>query len=531
MTNNIPKNSDSAELLDNLIFINNLINKICGLRETNHIMESIIVELVAKSNADQGTISLLSGSCSSNLSTVVRVIDKSQKELPYQLGIQLIGWMQKNKTLLRIDDLDSDPRFNGLNSHDGKYKSLICYPMIVRGDLIGMTSLIRSVSKSPFTDSDCRLLGILVPQSSQILFNTRLLEDLAKTNELLELSRNKLKDDYIRLQIELKSSFAHENIVGKSSSMKKVMVQVSKYCSMDSPILITGETGTGKDLIAQAIHYNSDRKAKPFVVINCGLKTETLLESELFGHLRGSFTGAVKNKSGLFKEADGGTIFLDEIGDAPLSTQAAILRVIQNGEIRPLGSTKTEFVNVRVISATNKNLNKQMADGLFREDLFYRLSTYTIAIPPLRERRDDIPLLVNHFINKAKIKVKRETLSISPGALDILANYQWPGNIRELENEIERAAVTCGPSGVIEPADLSKNVTSATADDFNFLEFNGELHAAVEKVERSIIKKALAINKGNYTQTAKLLGLTRKGLMNKISRYKISIDFDRLVTD
>jgi len=159
------------------------------------------------------------------------------------------------------------------------------------------------------------------------------------------------------------------------------------------------------------------------------------------------------------------------------------------------------------------------------------LSTYTIAIPPLRERRDDIPLLVNHFINKAKIKVKRETLSISPGALDILANYQWPGNIRELENEIERAAVTCGPSGVIEPADLSKNVTSATADDFNFLEFNGELHAAVEKVERSIIKKALAINKGNYTQTAKLLGLTRKGLMNKISRYKISIDFDRLVTD
>jgi transcriptional regulator with PAS, ATPase and Fis domain len=307
--------------------------------------------------------------------------------------------------------------------------------------------------------------------------------------------------------------------------MRKALALVSKYCAIDSPILINGETGTGKDLIAKAIHYNSDRKSRPFVVINCGLKTETLLESELFGHVKGSFTGAIRNKIGLFKEADCGTIFLDEIGDAPLSTQVAILRVIQNGEIRPVGSTKTETVNVRVISATNKSLKEEIAAKRFREDLFYRLNTFTVDLPPLRDRKEDIPLLVNHFINKIKIKIGREQLSISPEALDILMKSRWQGNVRELESEIERAAVTCGSQGTIEARDLSPNLLATVVEEISSSEVRGELKEIVGKVERNMIRRALAENKGNVLQTSRVLGLTRKGLVNKIKRYNIVLDY------
>jgi transcriptional regulator with PAS, ATPase and Fis domain len=299
----------------------------------------------------------------------------------------------------------------------------------------------------------------------------------------------------------------------------------------DSPILITGETGTGKDLIARAIHYNSDRKSMPFVVINCGLKTETLLESELFGHLKGSFTGAIRNKIGLFKEADGGTIFLDEIGDAPLSTQIAILRVIQGGEIRPIGSTKTEIVNVRVVSATNRNIAQQISAKSFREDLFYRLNTFAIELPSLRERREDIPLLVNHFLNKIKIKLSRDKLTITPEALDMLIKFRWPGNVRELESEIERAAVTSRSNGNIEARDLSPHLFASTNGWDTMSEPAGELKSMVEKVEREAIKRVLAESRGNVLQASRVLGLTRKGLVNKIKRYNIVLDFKKIVSD
>jgi transcriptional regulator with GAF, ATPase, and Fis domain len=481
-------------------------------------MDTIISELIRVCDADQGVINLVSPAEIDNLQTVVR---KSDSGLPYKLNDLISGWVLKNRTVLKIDDLDNDDRFTTLTSENGQYKSLICFPMMSRKDIIGITTLVRSEQKEPFTDDQTRLAGILASQSAQILSNALLLDELARKNELLEISQKKLKDENIRLQGELKTTYGFENIIGKSAEMRKVLGLISRFCENDSPVLITGETGTGKELVARAIHYNSSRKDRPFVIKNCGVKTEQLLESELFGHTRGSFTGAVKDKIGLFKEADLGTIFLDEIGDASLSTQAAILRVIEHGEIRPIGSSKTEIVNVRVLSATNKNLGKEIEQGDFREDLFYRLSTFLIELPPLRERPDDIPLLTNHFIRKQRIQTGNEKLAISKEAVDALLSYSWPGNIRQLENELERAAAICSPGDTIDVSHLSSEIVSSVSDGGQTFKFKGRLRDNIEKVEKDIISSSLLENDWNILQTSQQLGLTRKGLKDKMARYGI----------
>jgi len=303
--------------------------------------------------------------------------------------------------------------------------------------------------------------------------------------------------------------------------MKKALSLASVCSANSNPVLITGETGTGKELIAKAVHYNSDRKDKPLVIVNCGFKTETLLESELFGHIKGAFTGAINNKKGLFKEADEGTIFLDEIGDAPLPIQKAILRVIQEGEIRPLGSTKTEIVDVRVISATNKDLTEEIEKQRFREDLFYRLNTFTIELPPLRDRKSDILLFANHFLKKLQVDLQKDNLEISSEAIKFCENYDWPGNVRQLENEINRAAAVCGIEDIIEVNDFSPALVKTIINSDSYSNYRGRLKDLVEKIEIDVIKSTLTEYQGNFVQTAEVLGLSRKGLKTKMARYKI----------
>jgi Nif-specific regulatory protein len=526
MSEDSPQLHKLQTALDELRIINNLLDRICRVRETNHIMQTIVSELIRTTGANQGIINLVTPSKDDVLRTVVRDRKSDAGGLPYKVSDLISGWVLKNKKMLKIDDLDRDDRFQGLSSDDGRNKSIVCFPMMVRNEIIGLTTLVRGSEKGPFADDHCRLAGILTSQSAHILSNAMLLEELARKNELLEISSKKLKAENIRLRGEVRATFGFENIIGKSPAMKNVLGLVSRFCGNDSPILITGETGTGKELIARAIHYNSDRKDKPFVIKNCGVKTETLLESELFGHMKGSFTGAIRDKAGLFKEADGGTIFLDEIGDAPLSTQAAILRVIQNGEIRPIGSTKTEYVDVRILSATNKDLNEEIKKSAFREDLFYRLNTFLIELPPLRHRKDDIPLLADYFLKRLRIKTGNENLSMSAAAMDSLCRHPWPGNIRQLENEIERAAVICNIDGSIEPHDFSPELLTGMTGSVDAGRYRGRLRDSVAEVETEIIKSALAEYKGNILQTSKALGLTRKGLKDKISRYNIDLEND-----
>ncbi len=513
--------------LEELKAINRVVDRVCRARETNHIMSIIIDELIALTGASQGVINLLKPQDNDSMTTVIRGSQTTPDEIPYKVGSMIAGWVLKNNRILKVDDLDNDDRFRGLSSENGRFKSIFCCPMVVRGETIGMTSLVRDVSRGPFSDDQCRLAGIIVSQSAHILRNVMLMSELARKNELLELSQRKLHEENVRLKAELDVTFAFENIIGKSQALKNVLTLASKVAANNSPLLITGATGTGKEVMARAIHYNSDRRRKPFVVKNCGIKTESLLEAELFGYVKGAFTGADKDKPGLFREADGGSIFLDEIGEAPSTTQVAILRVIETGEIRPVGSAKTEYVDVRVVSATNRDLKEEIKKGTFREDLFYRLNTFTIELPPLSQRRDDIPLLVHHFLAKLRIKLGNENLSITARALEALGRYSWPGNIRQLENEVERAAVVSHNDGQIDINDLSPEIIGAAAvEQPAFRNKTGKLRDIVEEVERELINATLKENNGNILRSSTVLGLTRKGLKEKMARYEISAGKD-----
>ena len=514
------RNADSAPLqaaLDELRLINALLSKISQVRESNHVMSIILSELIAATDADQGIISLISRMKKDELSTVVRGTDATPGAIPFTIDESISGWVLSNRRQVQVDNLDTDSRFSGLDSEDGRFARIVCSPMIVRDDVIGLVTLVRNARKPAFTEDHCRLAGILSAQGAHLLANARLMEELARKNSLLEEAQQRLDNENAQLRVEVGKNYTFENIVGKSSALKQVLVLASKFAANDSPVLITGETGTGKELIASAIHYNSDRRRKPFVVKNCGIKTESLLESELFGHVKGAFTGADRDKAGLFREANGGTIFLDEIGDAPLSTQAAVLRVLQTGEIRGVGASKTERVDVRVVSATNKDLKDEIGKGNFRQDLFYRLNTFVIALPPLRQRREDIPLLVHAFLEKLRLKLKAPNLTLTPAAMDILNHAQWPGNIRQLEHELERAAVVCGSDQIIDTDDLSIELVAAPGSSAEGAK--GQLREVVERLERDLIAAALREHKGNLVRTSEALGLTRKGLKDKMTRY------------
>jgi Nif-specific regulatory protein len=287
--------------------------------------------------------------------------------------------------------------------------------------------------------------------------------------------------------------------------------------------LIQGETGTGKELLAKVIHYNSTLKDKPFIAENCGALSENLLESELFGHVKGAFTGAIADKRGLFELAEGGTVFLDEIVDMPHAMQTKLLRVLQEGQVRPVGGSHYRQVNFRLITSSNRDLLEEVKKGNFRDDLYYRVQVFPIRLPPIRERKEDIPLLAAHFLEKFAKKLNLPDARLTPWALDLLAQFDWPGNVRELENEIERALTLAGGDREIQAAYLSEKITGTLGQDA-INQVNGmTLRDATERMELQMVTKALRDTDGNRSKAARILGLTRQGLLNKIARYKIEI--------
>lgn len=502
--------------------INRALNRISQVRETHHIMSILVDELLDLVGADQGMVHLAPELTDDIPKTVMRSAQDSDSDV-YVVDTTITGWTIRNRRTLKIDDLDNETRLSGLSSEDGKFKSIICCPMISRNEIVGILSLVRSEARGPFSEDDSRIVGIIATQSAQVLANALLLEEISRKNQLLEASERKLQEENRRLLSEVRETFAFEGIIGRSKPMRELLELASRVSASDEPALILGPTGVGKELLARAIHYNSARRDKPFVVKNCGVKTESLLESELFGHIKGAFTGADRDKAGLFREANGGTIFLDEIGDAPASTQAAALRALQSGEIKPVGSDKTEFVDVRIISATNRDLKQAIADKEFREDLYYRLNTVTLEIPALYSRREDIPLLVEHFLKKLRIKHRLEELKISTAALDAVCKYHWPGNIRQLEHELDRAVVVRKSAEQIDVMDLSDEILrGASTSGLPVGVQTGKLRDIVEQVETEIITAALEANSGNILRTSEQLGLTRKGLKDKIARYGIA---------
>ncbi len=324
-----------------------------------------------------------------------------------------------------------------------------------------------------------------------------------------------LRDENLELREELGRRYTFDNIVGRSPAMQEIFATVMRVAPTRATVLLAGESGVGKDLIARAIHFHSPRRDRPFVKINCTAIPENLMESELFGYERGAFTGAVTAKPGKFEQADTGTAFLDEIGDVPGGIQVKLLRVLQERELERLGSNKTKQVDVRILAATNRDLRAALEEGTFREDLYYRLNVLPIEIPPLRERREDIPFLAEHFVRKLAREVGSKAESISEGAIDKLVGYHWPGNVRELENVIERSLVLSGNSR-LEAADIKLDTSprAASSPPPGFLPDG----VSLDEHEQAIIREALRRANGNKSQAARLLGLTRNALRYRLSQ-------------
>lgn len=334
------------------------------------------------------------------------------------------------------------------------------------------------------------------------------------------MQHQKLEQENIYLKERVGERFDFSNIIGRSSAMKKLFETVSLVAPTEATVLITGESGTGKELIANAIHENSRRKEKLLITVNCAALPETLLESELFGHEKGAFTGATERQPGRFRAADTGTIFLDEITEMSSATQPKILRVLQEGEINPLGSSKTVKVDTRILAATNRNLSLEMEKGTFREDLFYRLNVVNICVPPLRERRDDIPLLTDFFLKQYVEKNQKLIKGLTPRAMDHLMRYNWPGNVRELENMIERAVILTR-SDMISEKDLPEPIHLAE-NHTDTMEFHFAAGKSLKEVEKEMIIRTLENNDGNRTRSAEVLGISRRTLQIKLKEYGIN---------
>ena len=344
------------------------------------------------------------------------------------------------------------------------------------------------------------------------------------------LERRQLLRENVDLRSEVSSKYRFENIIGSSPQMQNVYRLVAKCAPTSSTILLTGESGTGKELVARAIHYNSLRKDKPFVPVDCNSLSENLLESEMFGHVKGSFTGAVANKRGLLELADSGTLFLDEIGNLSPSTQAKLLRVIQEREFKAVGDTRTQTTNFRLITATNKDLKAMVADGTFREDLYYRVNIFPIHVPSLRERKDDIPALAFHFLRVFSAELGKQVEEFSEGAMSMLANHDWPGNVRELENTVHRAVILATDK-VIRQAHLMNIVDMLPALGLEIPRTSDELkrikkvtrEKSVEAVERLFVLEALKRNAWNVTKSAEETGMQRANFQALMKKYQIRI--------
>jgi DNA-binding NtrC family response regulator len=344
------------------------------------------------------------------------------------------------------------------------------------------------------------------------------------------LEHRQLLQENRSLKSEVSSRYRFENIIGSSARMQAVFGLIAKCAPTNSTVLITGESGTGKEMIARAIHYNSLRKDAPFVTVDCNTLSENLLESELFGHVKGSFTGAMANKRGMFDVANGGTLFLDEFGNIPLSTQAKLLRVIQEHEFRAVGSTTTQKTNVRLVAATNKDLKAMVADGTFREDLFYRVNVFPIHAPALRERRDDIPALAFHFLKMFCNELDRPVAEISEGAMSQLVNHDWPGNVRELENAIQRALILSSDNvirqahlaAIIEGSAQQKIDVPRTSEDLKRIKKIAR-EKSVEEVEKLFVQETLRRNGSNVTRSAEETGMQRTNFQALMKKYNIRV--------
>jgi Nif-specific regulatory protein len=444
---------------------------------------------------------------------VAREVEERFAAIRFPADRGIAGWVLQNGIAQLVPDVSRDERWyaqvdkqSGMTTH-----SLLCVPLRTRRGMLGVIEL-RNKVEGGFTTEDLTFLDALAGSIAVAIENARL-------HQVLRDAELRLREEVGVLNREVAARSGFAEIVGTSEPMRQVFHLMESAITSPVTVLLQGESGTGKELIARAIHYNGPRSDRPFVAVNCGALPETLLESELFGHKRGAFTGAVADKKGLFDVADGGTIFLDEIGETSPAMQVKLLRVLQSGEILPVGGTSPRWVDVRVISATNRNLEVDTKQGRFREDLYYRLSTFPIVVPPLRTRLEDIPLLMSHILQRTTQKFRKAVKGFSPAALKVLTAYAWPGNVRELENEIERAVALARPGALLEPKHLSEKIATKRPARMSVGMDATSFKRARNLFEAEYLGEILRQNGGNASQTAKVLGISRVMLQKKIKTY------------
>lgn len=432
----------------------------------------------------------------------------------YRLGEGIIGQVCKHGTPIVIPNIGDEPLFlNRTRSREMIKKeniAFLCVPIKFKNEILGALSVDRLFVQGVSYEEDLRLLKII---ASLLAHSIRLYEEVEKERAAFESER-----DHLRSQ--LKGRYSIENIIGQSDRMQEVFESIHRVAQSRANVLLLGESGTGKELAAKAIHYMSPRSKKPFVKFNCASIPEGLLESELFGHEKGAFTGAMVMRKGRFELAEGGSIFLDEIGDLPLSLQPKILRVLQEREFEKVGGEKTIRADVRLIAATSKNLDELVRSGKFREDLYYRLNVVPIVMPRLSERPDDIPVLAEHFLRIFN-KDNHKSVTLGPGILDIMLNYDWPGNVRELENTIERLVVM-SRGNVITEADLPVAIRSRSSVGKVGTQMKEALPMAIGEIEKIKIIEALRNSGWVQAKAARILGLTSRQIGYKMDKYNIS---------
>lgn len=430
-----------------------------------------------------------------------------QLRMPADKGIA--GAVLQTGESLLVPDVHRDARFYSEVDQQtgGDTRSIVCAPLRTQHGIIGVIECVNK-RHGQFSAADLTFLEALSGSIAVAIENARLYRTL-------KISEARLRDEVAILARERQVLHRFSEIVGSSQAMEKVFRLVESALSSPITVLLQGETGSGKEVIARAIHFHGPRCDKPFVAVNCGAFTETLLESELFGYRKGAFTGANTDRRGLFEAADGGTIFLDEIGDTPPTMQVKLLRVLERGEFLPVGSTEPRHVDTRVISATNKDLLNEVRSGRFREDLYYRLNAFPIRVPALRERREDVPLLVAHLLKRLTRKWGKREVTVTPEAMDCLVRYPWPGNVRELEHELERALTLAGDASTISPEHFSDRILAA-ATNMGQVRLAGSLKQARTAFEKDYIAHVLRTQKGNVSHTARALGISRVMLQRKM---------------
>ncbi len=483
------------------------------------VVGPVLNALAEKMGMTRGTLTLLNRKSGEMYIEVAHGLSESQrKKGRYQIGEGVTGKVVKTGKPAIVPHISDEPLFlDRTGSRKDLHKtdiSYLCVPIKLGREIIGALSADRLFDETVSLKEDVRLLSIIASMVAQAV---RLRQQTQEERELL-IQEN------LRLQTELKEKFQPANIIGKSKGMREVYQLIAQVSNSTANVLIRGESGTGKELIANAIHFNSQRASKPLVKVNCAALPETVLESELFGHEKGAFTGATSMRKGRFELSNGGTIFLDEVGDLPPMVQIRLLRVLQEREFERVGGTQTMKIDVRVIAATNRNLEELMTQGKFREDLYYRLNVFPIYVPPLRERKSDIMLLSDFFVERYALANNKMIQRICTHAIDMLMSYHWPGNVRELENCIERA-VLLSNQGVIYGYHLP--LTLQTPSYSGTIQY-GTLQGELDRYERDLIIDALKTSQGNMAQAAIILGTTERIIGLRVQKY--NIDFKRFRT-